>query len=242
MPYYRRRRTTRKRPGTRRSYRSAYRRKAVGTVRKTDRSAFSGAITIPGIGFPPSLFATLRFSDLIQPANAISNTYAYVLNGLYDQRNAVGGAQPTYFDTYMEAYLTYAVLKSWINVEFWSLGNTDYWFGMTVSRESASNLYSSIVDLRSDSNCLFSCVVPSANTDGQRIKVKRTVDVAKMVALNPMYESILQGSVSANPSEPLYLRIAYGAMDGATAVQGVQFIVTLTSKTYFSDRQDVNQS
>lgn len=71
------------------------------------------------VGIPDSIRTILRITGTIAPATTLGNLYSYQFRGnsCYDPDYTGTGAQPTYFDNYMNMYNSYVVLSSKLRLE-----------------------------------------------------------------------------------------------------------------------------
>jgi len=106
----------RRRPSTRRPLR----RRPVSTRRRTGMRHKTALVPRPRsfAPFPPKMFATLKYNELIQfdPTALADTNYVFCANSIYDPNVTGTGHQPMGHDIYEQLYNHYRVLSSTIKI------------------------------------------------------------------------------------------------------------------------------
>lgn len=207
--------------------------------RKKSNKPYTITVRGPGVVLPDRLRCCLKYSDSIQgnPA-ALTATYTYNLNSIYDPNRAGTGHQPMYHDQLAGLYNRYRVLGC-----AWDLTCTNF---NTPVRVAVAPVNGSSVpaDLDDTSeNPYAKTAVVNAMSNGGRMlkKFKGYIGISKLLGEN-LTDDRDQALMGASPSNVAMLALRVESLDGATNLSSVNYSITLKYYVECFDRITVTGS
>lgn len=230
----------------------AYRRRIKRTTRKgrgkgARRWRRSRKVVIPrtmvstGIGFPKKLLMTHKYVDTFTLTQSSGGNSFYVMscNGLYDPNITGTGHQPLYFDQLTTLYNHYVVIGAKCTFKFTHQAAYNVVIKVTALVEDAASLTSGNFDAIAEQTQGKAVTLLPANNAVTHRKTL-TYSSRKFFGKNPLSNSNLRGSSSANPSEQAYFTLV-ATGDGITST-ALTCTAEITYTAIWFELKDVAQS
>lgn len=163
----------------------------------------------------PKMKCVLKYSDFIgiTTVGGGITSYAFLANGLYDPRVAIGGHQPRGFDQIMPLYDHFVVIGSTLTARY-SNSNKSTMVGVILSDTdpTGSSLYTDYTETGYEKHALLA-------TDGSGPAVRtlsHSFNNKFLGRSSPLSDPELKGSASADPTEKAYLSVWAGSGQAGT--------------------------
>lgn len=195
-----------------------------------------GAHSVPvGVGIPDRVFAKLKYTDVIKVSpGALTSSYVFNLNSLYDPDRTGVGHQPMMFDEWSTLYNRYKVHGcSWkISVSF---PNTQ-----TATCVYPSNTSAASADITDAAERRYATIkqTAGASTSHNIVKFKGYAKMRKLYGRKEL-ENKDEALISASPTEIACLHLFSSSMDGATNISSYYLVIELVYYAELFDRKDV---
>jgi len=175
---------------------------------------------------------THKYNELVthSAASGVATFYKFNCNGMYDPNNSVTGHQPYYFDQLTAVYNTYTVLKSSITISSQpAITSTGPWLQTVYLDDDANGVANAVVAAERE-GCDWT-FQHASNAPFRELKCY--FNAAKMFGGDPLSDTDLQGSASANPTEQavFHFQMYTPSLENAT----VNVFVSMTFDCQFDE-------
>lgn len=219
----------------------ASRKRARKAKEKKQTIAFRNFATV-GKGFPKMMKMTHKYVEVVNLVSAAGSlaAYRFSTNGLYDPNISGTGHQPYYFDQVGALYDHYCVIGSMFKIKAVNIGGASdpaFFFACFVD-DDTGGVYADVDDIAEKQTGKMD-VVPAGNATRTIHKTLKW-SAKKYFGKNPLANTELQGTTSANPTEQSYFWI--GAQANAAGNVTVSVTVEITYIAIWKEVKDVAQS
>lgn len=149
----------------------------------------------------------------INPAIASPGSYVFSANGLFDPDITGVGHQPRGFDQLMQLYDHYVVVGSKITIRYSNL--TANPVVLAIALKDTTTTISTGQDFLEGTRAVYK-IAATGNAGQSAIELTHQCNPVKFLGRSdPLADSELKGSASANPSEGAFYHVQVFAIDGA---------------------------
>lgn len=214
------------------------RRRSRAALLAADRRLTSPFGLVPG--FPKKMVMRHKYTEYVNVTSTTGTVgfYQYCANGMYDPNLTAAGHQPLYFDQMTAIYDHYCVTGAKIKVTFSpsTQQNVPIGVGIFVNDDTSTTA----TQFQSNIEQSTGSVAVLAPNQQQPVVLTKGWSAKKyFVNKDPLADTDLQGTASANPTDISVFQLVVQSIDGGTATVNVTCLVEIEYFAVWKELKDI---